>query len=72
MAVTWWDDMDIALAMSERERLQRSAYIMITGAMRTTPTKVLEKFLDLPTVGTAVESAALMAAYRLLRSNPKT
>ncbi len=34
------------------------------GAMRTTPTKVLEMFLDLPTLGTAVESAALMAAHR--------
>ncbi len=34
-------------------------------------TKVLEMFLDLPTLGTAVESAALMVAYRLLRLNLK-
>ncbi len=40
---------------------------MITGAMKTTPTKVLEMLLDLPTLGTAVESAVLMAAYRLPR-----
>ncbi len=40
------------------------------GAMRTTPTKVLEIFLDPPTLGTVVESAALMAAYLLLRPNP--
>ncbi len=39
--------------------------------MRTTPTKVLEMFLDLPTLGTMVESAALMAAYCLPRPNPK-
>ncbi len=44
---------------------------MITGAMRTTPTKVLEMFLDLSTLETAVDSAALMAAYRLPRPNPK-
>ncbi len=44
---------------------------MITGTVRTTPTKVLEMFLDLPTFGTAVESAALMAAYRLPRPNPR-
>ncbi len=44
---------------------------MITGTMRTTPTKVLEMFLDLPKVRMAVESAVLMAAYRLPRSNPK-
>ncbi len=62
--------MDTALTRSELERLQRAACIMITGARRTTPTKVL-MFLDLPTLGTTVESAALMAAYRLLRPNLK-
>ncbi len=47
--------MDIALARPELERLQKTACIIITGAMRTTPTKVLEMFLDLPSLGTAVE-----------------
>ncbi len=63
--------MDIVLARSELERLQRAACITITGAMRKTPTKVLETFLDLPTLGTTVESAALMAAYHLSRPNLK-
>ncbi len=71
-AVAWWDSMDIALARFELERLQRAACIMITGAMKTTPTKVSGLFLDVPTLGMAVESAALMAAYRLPRPNPKT
>ncbi len=44
--------------------------ILYSGA-RTTPTKVLEMFLDLPTLGPAVESVTLMAAYRLPRPNPK-
>ncbi len=44
---------------------------MSTRPMRTTLTKMLEKFLDLPSLGTTVESAALMAAYRLQRPNPK-
>ncbi len=48
-----------------------AACIMITGAMRTTPTKVLEMFLDLPTLRTTVESATLMAAYHLPKPNPK-
>ncbi len=39
--------------------------------MRTTPTKVLEMLLDLPTLGTAVESAALMAVYCLLRPDSR-
>ncbi len=33
--------------------------------LRTTPTKVLEMFLDLATLVTAVESGALKATYRL-------
>ncbi len=67
VAVAWWDSMSIALATFELERLQRTTCIMITGAMRTTPTKVLEMFLDLPILGTTMESAELMAAYHLTR-----
>ncbi len=63
--------MDIPLARPELERLQRSVCTMITGAMRTTPTKVLEMLLDLPTLGMAVGSAVLMAAYRLPRPDPR-
>ncbi len=44
---------------------------MITGAMRTTPTKVSEMFLNLPKLGMVVESTALTATYRLLKSNLK-
>ncbi len=58
-AVALWDIMDTALASSEWDCLQRVACIMITGAMRTTPTKVLQMLLDLPTLGMAVGSAAL-------------
>ncbi len=70
-AVAWWDIIDIALARSELECLQRATCTIITGAMRTTPTKVLEMLLDPPTLGTVVESAALMATYRLPRPYPR-
>ncbi len=70
-AVAWWDRMDIDLARFELERLQSSICIMVTGTMRTTPTKVLEILLDQPTLEKVVESAALMAAYRLMRPDPK-
>ncbi len=69
-AVVWWDGIDVASARSELERLHRAACSMITGAMRTTPTKVLEMFLDLLTLGMAVESVALIAPYHLPRPNP--
>ncbi len=62
--------MDVVLARSELERLRRAACIMITGAMRKTTTKML-MFLDLPTLGTAMEFAALMVAYHLPRPHLK-
>ncbi len=49
-AVTCRDIMDIALAMFELERLQRVICTIITGAMKTTPTKVLQMLLDQPTL----------------------
>ncbi len=45
---------------------------MIIGVMRRTPTKALEMFLDLPTLGMVVEAAALMAVYQLPRPNLTT
>ncbi len=52
--------------------IQRAVCIMIAGAMRTTPTNVLEMFLDLSSLGTTMKSVALMATYCLLGPNPKT
>ncbi len=65
------DIMDVASTRSELECVQRATCTMIIRAMRITPTKVLEMLLDLPTLGMAVEYAALMAAYRLLRPNSR-
>ncbi len=45
--------------------------IMITGAMRTTPIKVMEMFLDLPTLSIVLETTDLMAAYSPPRPNQK-
>ncbi len=71
VSVAWWDIIYIALARSELEHLQRAACTSITDEMRTTPTKVLEMLLDLPTLGMAVESAALKSAYHLPRLDPR-
>ncbi len=59
-AVARWDIMDIALARFELQHLQRTACIMITGAIRTTPTRYSWNCQHLES---AMESAALMAAY---------
>ncbi len=64
--------MNIALVRSDLERLQRAAYIMITGAIRTTLIKLLEMFLDLTSLRTAVKATVLAATNRLQRSNLTT
>ncbi len=51
--VAWWDIMDITLARSKLECLPRAVCIIITGTMRTIPTKVLEMLLYPPPLGTA-------------------
>ncbi len=61
--------MKMALTRSELDRRLRAAGVTITGAMRTTPTKMLEILLDLPQLGTVVEAVALAAACRLRRPN---
>ncbi len=63
--------MDIALAWSKLVHLQKATCIIITGAMRTTPKKALEKLLNPPTLRMAVGYAALMAAYRLPRPDQR-
>ncbi len=71
VAVAWWDIMDIALAWFKLKRQQRAAYTMITWAMRTAPTKLLEMLLDLPTLGTGVGSVTQMVAYSLPRPDSR-
>ncbi len=70
-AIACWDILDIAFARSELEHLQRVTCTMIIGPMKTTPTKVLEMHLDLPTLGTMMESVTLMAVYHLPRPDPR-
>ncbi len=55
----------------ELQHLQRAACIMITGAMRTTPIKMMEMLLNLPTLSTVIEAATLTAAYRLPRPDKR-
>ncbi len=70
-AVVWWTRTEVAPTWTELSCLQRAACIMITGAMRTTPTKLMEMLPDLLNLSMVVNVAALTAAYRLLRPDQK-
>ena len=41
-AVVWWPRVELKTASCKLEHLQRLACLLITGALRTTPTKALE------------------------------
>ncbi len=49
-----------------------SVNIMIAGAMKTTVTEVQYMFLDLLSLGTVVEVAALKATHHFPEPNPTT
>ncbi len=70
-AVVWWGRTEVASTRMELQRLQRTVCIMITGTMRTTPTKVMEMLLDLPTLNTMVKIASSTTAYHFQRPDQK-
>ncbi len=57
-AVVRWSRIEIASTETELQRLQTATCIMINGAVRATPTKVMEMLLDSPILSTVVEAAA--------------
>ncbi len=64
--------MEISLARSDLERLQRASRMHYDHrAMKTIPKKSAEMLLDLPTLGIAVEYAAMKAAYCLPMPDPR-
>ncbi len=62
-AEVWWNRKEAASTGTELQHIQRAVCIMFTGATRTTPTNVMEMILDLSTLSTVVEVAALTAVF---------
>ena len=65
-AIVWWNKLDQITACIKLERLQRMACLMITGAMKTAPTKALETVLNLAPLNIYVEAEARSTAYRII------
>ncbi len=60
-AMVWWSRTKVASTGMELQCSQRASCIKITGVMRTTPTKIVEMFLDLFSLSTLVKAYYIRA-----------
>ena len=68
-AVVWWPKMKLKTASRKLEYLHRIACLLITGALRTTPTKALEIIVDLLPLPIYIMQTAMLACLRLRASH---
>jgi hypothetical protein len=47
-AIIWWPRVKLKTSQAELSKLERLAFLGITGAMRTAPTAAMEASLDSP------------------------
>jgi hypothetical protein len=64
-SLVWWPGCQTACVKRKLSRVQRSACLGITGAMRTTPTNAMEALICLPPLDLVVQSEAWSTAHRL-------
>lgn len=64
-AIVWWNRAQLAIRTSSLNRVQRNAMLMVTGAMRTTPTYALCTALNIPPLEIKLTAVALMTYLRL-------
>lgn len=64
-SLVWFKEASKKSYSLKLEKLQRLACIMITGAMKTTPTSALETMLHLPPLHLYMKSEAKMANFKL-------
>ena len=64
-AVVWWPRGKLKTASRQLEHLQRLACLLITGALRTPPTKALEIIVDLLPLPIYIMQTAMLACLRL-------
>ena len=64
-AVVWWPRVELGVARILLGRLQRLACLAITGAIRTTPTAVMETLVGLTPLDIHIKQVAMTSCYRM-------
>ncbi|KAL1446330.1 hypothetical protein WDU94_005475 [Cyamophila willieti] len=65
----WWEKTEQSTVQGALESVQRSALLMISGAMNTAPTMALEVILGLPPLYIFTKGEAMMGSYRQMISH---
>jgi hypothetical protein len=71
-AFLWWQESEQTTAYAELQKVQRLAYLLTTGAMKSAPTIALEAMFDLPPLPAMVkkEAAQSINLECWIHSNP--
>jgi hypothetical protein len=64
-SLVWWPGCQTASAKTQLSKIQRLAFLGVTGSMRTTPTSALEALVCLPPMELIIQREANLAAHRL-------
>ena len=64
-AVIWWPRVTYITVEKQLEHVQRLSCLLITGAMRTTPTAALELIIGLTPITVYIKQEAMLACFRL-------
>jgi hypothetical protein len=64
-AIIWWPRLKYKTSQAKLSKLQRLAYLGITGTMRMAPTAAIEVLLGLPPLHLKIEAEARTGIYRL-------
>jgi hypothetical protein len=71
-STVWWPRVRYNVSRTELSQLQRVACLAITGAMKMTPTAVIEVLLEVPLVHVMFEAEAQVGIYRLVYPTVET
>jgi hypothetical protein len=64
-SLVWWPGCQTATAKRKLSKIQRLAYLGITGAIRTTPMVAMDALVGLPPLDLVIQEEARSAAHRL-------
>jgi hypothetical protein len=65
-STVWWPKVRYNVSRTELSKIQRSACLAITGAMKMTPTAAMGVLLGLPPLHVMIEAEAQSGIYRLM------
>jgi ribonuclease HI len=67
-SIVWWQKAQTATNAKKLQSFQRQALMIVTGAMRTTPSAALEALLNVSPLDIKIKTSAIAGCYRLKKA----